>query len=225
MALFSRETRVDLEGFCRDYYETAILNPVGVATDFSAAYLNEVRRSVAEADGSFSRVTTSELSHATIPLGFELLALAWYDKFGDKSAIQQSVFTKGYLQVIKREDIWRDSEPYNQAVARSVVAGKDSDRASSRFSVGFVTNMRVELFKEYHEAGYDDECVARVLNRLMFGGAWQSTATPVALSFALTDRLGFPIGLNDEAGFRLTAVVLSCYKGARRSLDKVRIRC
>jgi hypothetical protein len=223
MSLFSRKTEVVLEDFCRDYYDRFMLNPVDVTSDFGAAYLDEVRKSVTEADASFSDVTTEELRAATIPLGFELLALAWYDKFGDKSAIQQSIFTKGYLQETKREDIWQDSEPYNQAVARSITAGKDPSRASDRFSVGFVTNMRVELFKEYHEAGHDDECVARVLNRLMFGGAWKRTATPVALSFALTDKLGFPIGLNDEAGFRLTAVILSYYKGARQNLDGVRI--
>ena len=224
MSFFSKKTEVGLEDFCRDYYDRSILNPVDATSDFGAAYFEAIRYSLTEADASFSRVTTGELRAATMPLGFELLALAWYDKFGDRSAIQQSVFTKGYLQETSRKDIWRDSEPYNQAVARSVTSGKDPGKASDRFSVGFVTNMRVELFKQYHDAGYDDECVARVLNRLMFGGAWKSTATPVALSFALTDKLGFPIGLSDEAGFRLTAVILGYYKEARQILDKVRIK-
>jgi hypothetical protein len=223
MALFSRKPEVGLEDFCRDYYDRFILNPVVVAADYGAAFLDEVRKSVTEADASFSGVTTDELRAATIPLGFELFALAWYDKFGDRSAVQQSIFTKSYLQEMKREDIWQDSEPYNQAVARSVTPGKSPDRASGRFSVGFVMNMRMELFKKYQEAGHDPEAVTRVLNRLLFGAAWKSTAIPVQLSFAVTDKLGFPVGLNDEAGFRLTAVILGFYRDARQRLDEVRI--
>ena len=224
MSLFSRKPEVGLEDFCRDYYDRFILNPVDVTSDFGAAYLDAVRDSLTEADASFSRVTTDELRAATIPLGFELLALAWLDKFGDRFAVQNSVFTKSYLQAIEREDIWRDSEPYNQAVARLVTAGKDLSNAPDRFSVGVIAKMRELLFKQYVEAGYDSECVARVLNRISVGKPRKVTSIPVALTFVLTDKLGFPIGLNDEAGFRLTAVILSYYKGARQSLDKVRIR-
>lgn len=226
MSFFSKKTEVELEDFCRDHYDRFILNPVGVAADFGAAYLDEVRKSAIEADASFSDVTTEELRAATIPLGFEIFALAWLDKFGDKSAIRQSVFTKDYLREIEREDIWQDSGPYNQAVARSVTAGKSPNRASDRFSVGFVTNMRVELFKKYHEAGYDDECVARVLNRLMVDDLRKNVRTPVYLMFALCNKLGFEgdFSPNDEAGSRLNAVILGFYKEARQSLDEVRIR-
>jgi len=87
------------------------------------------------------------------PLRFEILALTWYDKFGDKSAVQQSVFTKGYLTETGREDIWRDMEPYNQALARAATGGKSPDSAAGRFSIGFIVNTSVELFTKYHEAG------------------------------------------------------------------------
>jgi len=225
MSLFSRKPEFGVEDFSRDFYERFILNPAVEGSDVGAMYLDKVRESIVEADKSFSRVAPAVLAAATTPLRFELLALAWIHKFGDKSAIQQSVFTKGYLQEIEREDIWQDSETYNQAVARSVTAGKDPSRASDRFSVGFVTNMRVELFKEYHEAGYDDECVARVLNRLMVGDLRNNVRTPVYLMFALFNKLGFEgdFSPSDEAGSRLNAVILGFYKGARQRLDGVRI--
>jgi hypothetical protein len=226
MSFFTKKREVVLEDFCRDCYERFILNPVVEGYDVGVAYLDKVRESVVEADGNFSDVTTEELRAATIPLRFELFALAWIHRFGDKSAIPQSEFTKRYLREIEREDIWRDSEPYNQAVARSVTGGKNPSRASDRLSVGFVTNMRVELFKQYHKAGYDDECVARVLNRLMVGDLRKNVRTPVYLMFVLCNKLGFggDFSPNDEAGFRLNAVILGFYDGAHQGLDEVKIR-
>lgn len=226
MPLFSSKPKVELGEFCRDYYDKYILNPVGTNADFGTERLKIVRDALAEADASFSRVTPKKLKVSATPLRFEILALTWYDKFGDRSAVQQSVFTKGYLTEIGREDIWRDMEPYNQALARAATGGKSPGSASGRFSIGFIVNMRVELFKEYHEAGYDDECVARALNRLMVGDPRKSVRILVYLMFALCNGLGFKPDFtpSDELGSRLNELILGFCLHARQSLDMVRVR-
>jgi hypothetical protein len=226
MPLFSSKPKVELDEFCRGYYDKYILNPVGTSDDFGTERLKIARDSLVRADASFSRITLQKLKVSATPLGFETLALTWYDKFGDRSAVEQSVFTKGYLAEIGREDIWRDMEPYNQALARAATGGKNPGSASGRVSIGFIVNMRVELFKKYHEAGYDDECVARALNRLMVGDPRKNVRILVYLMFALLNVLGFKPDFtpSDELGSRLNAFILGFCLHARQSLDRVRIR-
>jgi len=226
MSIFSKKQEVNLEDFCRDFYEKNILNPVIEGIDAGSAYFDTVRKSVMEADQNFTNINSQKFATEMIPLRFELFALAWLHQFGDKSAVAQSVFTKLFLQENKRNDIWDASESYNQAIARSSTIGKTSKKPSDRVDLARVMKTRADLFDQYHKEGYDPKCVARALNRLFSDKAWEKGITAGLLMFALCDRLGFEQDFkpNKEAQFRLTTIIRGLYDGARQSLEKIKIK-
>jgi len=105
MGIFSKKQSVNLEDFCRDFYDKNILNPVIAGIDAGKAYFDTVIKNIVEVDPNFSKITSQKLAEAMIPLRFELFALAWLHKFGEKLAITESVFTKNYLHEKKKDDI------------------------------------------------------------------------------------------------------------------------
>lgn len=226
MSSFSEGQKVRLEDFCRDFYEKNILNPVVGGVDVGALYSDTAWKTVVEADQNFADINSQRFATEILPLRFELFALAWLHQFGDRSAVAQSVFTKHYLQEKKRDGIWDASEPYNQAIARSVTLGKTAETASGRAHIGFITKMRVDLFDKYRKEGRDPKCVARVLNRLFSDEAWKKGITAGLLMFALCNCLDFEPNFepNKEAQFRLTAVIRGLYDGARQSLERIEIK-
>ena len=225
MGLFSKKKEVDLADFCRDFYEKNILNPVIEGIDVGAAFYDTARRLIIEADRNFANISPEKFAAEMTLLRFELFALAWLHKFGDKLGVAQSSFTKDYLHEKKRDDIWNDSEPYNQAIARSSTAGKSPDNAFDRVFLGTRNLKLMDLFDEYHKQGFDPKCIARGLNRLFTDEAWKKDITANFLMFILCDRLEFkPNEPNKETKFRLTAIIHGLYNGARQSLDKIKIR-
>ena len=226
MSFLSRKQEVNLEDFCRDFYEKKILIPAIGGIDVGAIYCDTSWKTVVEADQNFTDISSQKFATEIIPLRFELFALAWLHQFGDKLAVAQSVFTKHYLQEKKRDGIWDASESYNQAIARSVTVGKTADTASGRAHLGFVTKMRVDSFSHFYEQGHDPTCVARVLNRLFSDEPWKKGITVGLLMLALCDRLDFEPNFepNKEAQFRLTAVIHGIYDGARQPLERMKIK-
>lgn len=117
MSFFSRKPEVSLEEFCRDFYENQILNPVIGGVDVGNTYLNQVKKTVAEADPKFNKVDKEKLHKELTILRFELLALAWTHKFiSGKNVIVQSAFTKRYLIRKKRDDIWKEMDEYSKMI-------------------------------------------------------------------------------------------------------------
>lgn len=225
MSFFSKKQEVNLEDFCRDFYEKNYLNPVIGGVDVSAVFYETTKRSIVEADSTFDNIDLKKFATEITLLQFELFALAWLHKFGDKLAIAQSVFTKNYLDEKKRDDIWENSEDYNQAIARSSTAGKSKEKAFDRVYLARVYKMRADLFDQFHKEGFNPKCVARALNRLFSNEAWKKDITANFLMFALCNRLGLKEDEpNKEAQQRLTFVIRMIYDGARQSLDSIKIK-
>lgn len=225
MVFFNKKQEVNLDEFCRDFYEKNILNPAIEGIDAGAVFYDTARRSIIEADPNFANIGPEKFAAEITLLRFELFALSWLHKFGDKLAVAQSSFTKDYLHEKKRDDIWNDSETYNQTIARSSTARKTSKNAFNRVFLGSRNLKLADLFDEYHKEGFDPKCIARALNRLFTDGAWKKDITANFLMFVLCDRLEFkPNEPNKEAQFRLTAIIHGLYDGARQSLDKIKIK-
>lgn len=215
---------MSLEDFCSDYYEHNYLNPVIGEIDVSNVFYETTKNSIVEVDSTFASIDLKKFTSEIILLQFELFALAWLHKFGDKLAIAQSVFTKNYLDEKKRADIWENSEDYNQAIARSSTAGKTSKNAFDRVYLARVNTTRMNLFDQFHKEGYDIECVARALNRLFTDEAWKKDITTHFLMFALCKRLGFNEDEpNKEAQQCLIFAIRMIYDGVRQSLSKIEI--
>jgi hypothetical protein len=85
-----------------------------------------------------------------------------------------------------------------------------------------VNKTRADQFDHYYREGYDTVAVARALNRLFIEEAWKKGITAELIMLAAYDRLGFKA--NDEAHFRLIAVIRGLYDGAHQSLDNIKIR-
>ncbi|MFH0936936.1 MAG: hypothetical protein V1808_01430 [Candidatus Daviesbacteria bacterium] len=225
MGIFSKKQEADLEDFCSDFYEKNYLNPIIGEVNVSTVFYETTKCSIVEADSTFDNIDLKKFATEITLLQFELFSLAWLHKFGDKLAIAQSVFTKNYLDEKKRDDIWENSEDYNQAIARSSTAGKSKERAFDRAYLARVNTTRMDLFEQFHKEGYDTKCVARALNRLFSDEAWKKDITANFLMFVLCDRLGFKQDEpNKEAQQRLTFMIHMIYDGARQSLDNIKIR-
>ena len=226
MTFFSKKKEVDLEAFCRLFYENVILSCVVDGLDVNATILETLKSSIATVDQNFANIDSQKFNYEIIVLQFELFALAWLYQFGDKLAIAQSTFTKNYLHEKKRDDIWDAMEPYNQAIARSSTFGKTSKNAFDRVFLAKVYKTRADLFDQFYKEGYDPICIARALNRLFSDEAWRKGTTAGLLMFALCDRLGFDQNFqpNKEAHTRWFIEINDFYEKNKKSLSKYKIK-
>ena len=53
MGIFSKKQAVNLKEYCSDFYEKYILNPMIEGIDAGAVIVNNVKRSIVEADNNF----------------------------------------------------------------------------------------------------------------------------------------------------------------------------
>jgi hypothetical protein len=160
-----------------------------------------------------------------IPLRFELVALAWMHKFVGKFAIAQSVFTKRYLQEKGKGDVWNGMEHYNKFVDSATLHWLTG---LGKMNLSFWYHVREDLtLKNVEDAkkmGLEkDEVIERVNNRLCSENAWKQRIILGGLVLALCEKLGLG-QLNEEAGFRLAAVIHGLYDGAYQSLENIKIK-
>lgn len=219
---FKKKTEVNLVDFCEDFYRTNIFPTKRDGVDFTTIFFEGVKKSIIEADPSFLKILTQNLVDELTIIRLEVFAIAWLHQFGDKQAIQNSLFTKEYLFKNNKQPVWDSSEPYNQAVAQSATYGKNSSSAVDRGQIGFINSMRVSLFKEYTDKGLDPVCVARSINRHSTETAWKQGITAGLLTLTLCKQLNCEI--NEEAMFRLTAIIRGFYDGAKQNLADIKIK-
>ncbi|MDO8486213.1 MAG: hypothetical protein Q7S77_00740 [Candidatus Staskawiczbacteria bacterium] len=235
MSLFSKKQEISLEDFCRDFYESSILNPkIGeVGVDAMSVYAEQIKKSVAGVDNVFTNVDLQKLTYELTVMRFELFALAWLHKFPDK-LFSQSIFTYEYLQEKGRCDIWESMEKYNKAISSSVTAGL------SKLEQAYILRGRADSADKQIEncknKGIDLDSnnsvlisIGRPINRQFSNKAWKNGHTIYFLILALCHQLGLGygpsyLGPNKEAQFRLSAVVKGFYDGAEQSWDKIKIR-
>lgn len=226
MSFFSKKQEVELEPFCRLFYEKVILNCIVDGVDINAKIFDTLRNALVATDSNFANIDSQKFNNEIIVLQFELYALAWLRQFGDKSAVAQSVFTKNYLNEKNQNDIWEAMEPYNQAIARSTTIGRTPEKAFDRVYLVKVNTTRMNLFEQYHKEGLDDKCVARVLNRLFSDEVWKKGITAGLLLFAFCDRLGFEQNFepSKEAHSRWFIEINDFYEKDRESLSNIKIK-
>lgn len=228
MGFFAMKQKVNLEEFCRDFYEKNILNPVIQSFDAGEVYFDTVRKSIVEADQNFSKITSQKLASEMIPLRFELFALAWMHKFVGKFAIAQSVFTKSYLHKKERDDIWNGMEHYNKFIDGATLNWLTS---LGKMNLSFWYHMREDMtaknIEDAKKIGLSDkdESIVRVNNRLCSENAWKQKIVLGGLVIALCERLNLdPKELNEEAGFRLAVAIRGFYDGAYQAIENIKIK-
>jgi hypothetical protein len=228
MGIFSRKQSVDLKDFCRDFYDTQILNPVIGEVNAGNVFSDVVKKNIVEVYPEFTKIESEKLAEEIKVLRFELFALAWTHKFvSGKVVVAQSDFTKSYLHEKGRNDIWAGMESYNNMVDSVMLHWLTN---LGKVNLSFNYNMREDLTKKNIEAAKElrienDDRVARVNHRLWSENAWKQKLMLGPLVFTFCERTGINAhDLNQEAQFRLAAIIKGLYDGAEQSWDKVKIK-
>lgn len=228
MGIFSRKQEVNLEVFCRDFYDNYILNPVIGNVDAGTTYYDKLKDFVAEVDQDFASIDSRKFNTEMMTMRFELFALAWAHRFGDRLAIAQNSFTKNYLYERKKEEIWNAMEHYNKAISHSATVGV------SQAEHGSIIRMRADLADKYIEdakknrTDIKNERIGLVINRLFSENAWKRGKTSYFLILALCHQLGLGYGASymgpkEEAQSRLAVAIHDFYDLALASLEKIKI--
>jgi len=213
--------KVNLEDFCRDFYDNIIINPV----DFMREYAENLKKGATSVDQKFVDVDLNKLKNELIFLQFELFALAFTHKFiSGKIVIAQSIFTKNYLQQKNKNEIWNGMGYYNEYINLATLYWLSS---LGKINLPFNQNMRKDLAEDNIKVAKDmainiDEVVQFVNNRLWSENSWRQNFVIRELLQAICGKLNIQ-GLNKEAIIQLGSPIIALYEIVKKSLDDVKI--
>lgn len=228
MSFFSRKKEIGLEEFCRDFYDTQILNPTVSKLDVGNVFVEVIKNNIVEVNPEFSKTESGKLNDEIKILRFELFALAWTHKFiSGKIVICQSDFTKSYLQEKNRHDIWAGMQPYNDMIDGATLHWLTH---LGKINLSFNYNVREELTKENIKVANElnienDDRVMRVNHRILSENAWRQKLILGPIVLTLCERTGINAhDVNQEAQFRLAVMIKGLYDGSKQSWEKVKIK-
>ena len=216
-------TKVRIEDFCRDYYDSQIFHPIIAGVSNGLVNWWTVFKSIRDVDESFAIVDFNLFVREMTALRIELFGLAWMHRLKkDKYVLPEIVFTKQYLERRGKSATWRIMGEYNQIIAGSSIELANIERMPKGW-IDFIGDLRVELYEKWVNDGVDKQCAARVSNRTATDIAWSEGITLQKLAVSLANRLGCDIILNAEALFRLSAVISRLYHEAKEHIRAVKI--
>jgi len=230
VSFFSKKQEISLEDFCRDFYDNQVLNPkIGVGIEVSNVLPEMFKEKIVEVLPEFENISLQKIKEEITILRFELFALAWMHSFGDKLAVDQSIFTKNYLHEKGRDDIWNGMEHYNRAISHSVTS------ELSKLNQAYIYKMRAGLYDKYADIAEKNGMpstgigLGLAISRISSEKAWKKGGTPYFIMLKLCHNfsLGYGknyYGPNKEAQFRLITFIKGFYDGAKQSWDKVKIK-
>lgn len=228
MSLFAKKQEVTIDSINRDFYKS-ILSPDIHGVDAGAVFAEVIKKTLVEVDPKLSTIDTEKLAAEVVLLRFEVFGLAWGHQFDERLAVAQSDFTKNYLHEKGRDDIWDNTEFYNQAIARSSTYIAGNPKTPDYGFLAKVNKTRMDLFTQFHNEGYDPVVIARALNRLFTKDAWKKDITAELLMYGTYDHLGFgpncdeSAWANHEAQFRGKGVIHGFYNGASEAMENIKI--
>lgn len=212
MSLFKRKEEVYLREFVTNFYNDNIFNAYINEIDFIEGFCKVIQKNIIEVDSLFEKINLAELRFEIILLRIELFSLAFIHRFGEKLSLEQTVLTRNLL-LTENELIWKELESYNYSIAQSSYVKSTSVILDKR---------RMDLFDKYYAEGFQETCIARMINRLFTEKSWKQNITPFYLVNTFCERLNCK--LNEEAQFRLRATIFGLYKGASESMENIKIR-
>lgn len=228
MRIFSRKQSVNLEEFCRDYYESKILNLSFNGVDISEVYPEVIRKNIVDADNNFSIIKTEQIASELIPLRFELFATAWMHRFVNKYAIEQSLFTKRFLYKINRIDVWKAMTEYAAYIDGGTLHWLEGlSGANTIFNYNLRQGLCDENTKRSQKIGLTeiDYDVINVTNfRVLSETAWKQNLLLGGISDLFCKKVGFLEALSSKAEINLELFIKGLYDGARQDLDRIKIK-
>ncbi|MHB9105848.1 MAG: hypothetical protein ACYDCO_02220 [Armatimonadota bacterium] len=223
MGIFSNKTPVQIETYCREFYDMHLLHPVVRDVDMGIIHSKVVKDVIVEVEPRFTAIDGAVLHSELILIRFEVFGLVWLHTFGERSSVLQTDITRRYLEDQGRSDIWEELLHYNKVIAQSCLLGQTSDTPMGRAYITSINIKRFELFKSWVAQGFEETAVARAANRIPSNKAWKKKFTPVYLAGTLIDRLGLT-EISDDAFTRLTFSIRGHYDGSRQALQEIKLQ-
>ncbi len=224
MSLFSSKSKIGSMEYSRWYYDNFFLNQMEEEKADHDKTVEGLRISIIEKDKRFKKVTKEKFLKEFIPLQFEIFALVWLHKYGDKSAVAQSMFTKEYFREKQLESIWLGMERYNKSIIRSSVIGLDKTQiALNNKKKADIADTYIKFFQANNIE--IDERVGRTINRLFTEIAWANRVTPSFLMLAFIDVLEIEKDFHptEEGQIFLITILIGIYDIISESLSKIKI--
>ncbi len=224
MSLFSKKIKISLVEYCSYYYDEFLLKHRVENGIISDEILGGFRNSIIEKDIRFEKVSPQKFIDELLPLQLELFALVWLHKYGDKSAVAQSMFTKEYLYNKKLEKIWLGMEKYNQSINRSSVVGLDKPQiVLNNKRKADLANTYIKFFRINNIEL--DERSGRPINRLFTENAWAKGITPgfLMLAFSNTLEIEEDFQPKEDGQLYLITILMEMYNIIMHSLNEVKI--
>ena len=185
MGIFSSKPKVDMESFCRNYYDSQMFHAVVNGEDGSQKILDAAFQLLLDSAPSFLKVDRALFDCEMTAMHLELFALAFLKHFSDfDKAVQHSIFTLRYLQNKDRSDILNAMGKYSKAIAQTATMKANGQKMTGESGIERMTITRVNIMRvDYYESWIknhlsggpenrtadDNEiasCVARVCNHL-----------------------------------------------------------
>jgi hypothetical protein len=248
MGIFSSKPKVDMESFCRHYYDSQMFHAIVNGEDGSQKILDLAFQLLTDSDPSFLKVAPALFESEMTAMNLELFALAFVKRFlNPEEAVQQSIFTLRYLQNKGRSDIWEAMGHYNAAIAKTATMDANGqqmsgDTAFGRAIITQVNLLRFTTCKEWHVSHFGDrqdltademeigQCAVYVFNRIGADIMRNNQIGNRSIAALFLYRLGAENiwGENwqpsEDLGLRIASQPLSMYEFATRVLKTVDLR-
>lgn len=212
--------------FFQDFYDSQVFHPIIDGQDLKWLIIDTAYDSMCKIDNIFSAVDRDVFRKEMIAVRMEMVALAFIHKIKDmQQLLNQSAFTKRYLDENSHSGIWDIMGEYNQSIAFSSTKIADSEREENTIAT-MLNEMRTNLFEEYMKKysrdGIDGHCITRICNREGSEVAWDNQVTIRYLMARLADRVGCDQGIDSDVLMAIASTIWGFYEGAEEAVKSIK---
>jgi len=230
MGLFNRKPKMNIEDFCRQFYDSVIFcvktdGEGGASTLWESAF-----NSVTKPDPSLAGTDRDLFRREITALYMELFGLVWTHRFWgnpEKFLWRQLTFTKNYLEQNGHQNIWDIMYVYNQEIIKPVAIYLNCPVRSERYRrarVVSIDHMKLQLYKLWSDQGRDKDCAAHILNRMWSEGAWKEGFILASFCATLVERL---VGYDNPQSEAFLTSLMEALTGfcfvAKRAIKSVKV--
>lgn len=240
MGLFGRKPKPHIYVLCQQFYDYYIFG--------NTEFYDNTFNFITQGDAAQS-VDMSLFQRESSALRIELFGLALWnyneklssrDDYRKKGSLlieevcTEIQFTKKYLEMNKKLDVWEAMAFYNKEIAQAVtkkpfanlsgllpflrIAGGEEGLREVRLRL---EQTKIDIFsKPFKRFITDSECLTRLMNRVGNDEKeWSEGFISQGLSRRFAERLGYIKDLNWEGMFRFQALILGMYNGTQNFIE------
>ena len=243
MGLFSSKSKMSVEDCCRIFCDSLILKAktVFAGTDSWPYVLTQFRDQLVEADQLFSTVDLDTFGREMTALNVAIFGQQCSRKLHHKidMVLRPALFTKGYLEENRRQDIWDSMVKYNKVIGDSAYMRADGQMADGnsgwgRGRIAFVNSFRFGMFEEWIQKNIGDpgsgltpeqkEKLDGLNVALQHVCARSDSVALRLLGVTLAQRLGCDINHNQKAQLVVVSIISCFHRGAKRYLESITLK-